>query len=727
MLKRVLSLMLSLVLACSVAALFAVPAAAGYNVGDSFTFGSYPQTHVTNSSTISALNAAVKSTDWYSAKYYIGGGDFNSMGPSDFTKFCDITYNGVKYRGVKFSLYRPSTTLLDATTSGSTTTNQKKNGYLTGTTYWFKYEPLKWTVLDPSTGLILCDSIIDAQAFHNLAYSLDRSVVFGDSAYTIYSCDYENSSLRAWLNQTFLSDAFTAAEQSKIKVTKLENKGVYTLRGNSKHTDLDGADTNDQVFLPTYLDVINTAYGFKSIPADADPLRICKGTDYAKCCDLWVSDASTSVGCSAWLLRTPGEKQSHVCFVYPDGASAYIGGAVTYKSDYGIRPALCCSAVTGSSAPATMTVTFNPNGGTVSPTSKTVTNGSGYGALPTPTRSGYSFDGWFTAASGGTLVTATTQVTASANHTLYAHWTAKPTTITVYFNANGGTVSPASKTVTVGKAYGELPTPVRSGYVFLGWVAPNHSFVSTTTICNYVYDIKLNALWTAEHETIDAVSVTGVPTPYIGWAINTDDIKISKGFTISNAAIQVNGGGGHWSPVTDSFKEGYSYRCALTLATQSGYDYPDTINATVNGNAEDIYGNRLKVQKTGTVYMLYYYMEEPKTFVAPIISIRNYVPERSESYKTTIIFRAQVTDLPYDAEICWKASFIDGTSFEGKGETFKVEKATQGYGVQATVKNSIGMVYAVAPIEQVKISNSFFARLIAFFKGLFGALPVIEQ
>ena len=149
-----------------------------------------------------------------------------------------------------------------------------------------------------------------------------------------------------------------------------------------------------------------------------------------------------------------------------------------------------------------MTVTFNPNGGTVSPTSKTVTNGSGYGALPTPTRSGYSFDGWFTAASGGTLVTATTQVTASANHTLYAHWTAKPTTITVYFNANGGTVSPASKTVTVGKAYGELPTPVRSGYVFLGWVAPNHSFVSTTTICNYVYDIKLNALWTAEHETI---------------------------------------------------------------------------------------------------------------------------------------------------------------------------------------------------------------------------------
>ena len=41
------------------------------------------------------------------------------------------------------------------------------------------------------------------------------------------------------------------------------------------------------------------------------------------------------------------------------------------------------------------TVTFDPNGGTVSPMSKTVTNGSTYGSLPTPTRTGYIFDGWY--------------------------------------------------------------------------------------------------------------------------------------------------------------------------------------------------------------------------------------------------------------------------------------------------------------------------------------------
>ena len=68
------------------------------------------------------------------------------------------------------------------------------------------------------------------------------------------------------------------------------------------------------------------------------------------------------------------------------------------------------------------TVTFNPNGGTVSETSRSVASGTAVGTLPTPTRSGsYSFDGWYTAASGGTQISASTTV--SANVSYYAHWT----------------------------------------------------------------------------------------------------------------------------------------------------------------------------------------------------------------------------------------------------------------------------------------------------------------
>ena len=42
----------------------------------------------------------------------------------------------------------------------------------------------------------------------------------------------------------------------------------------------------------------------------------------------------------------------------------------------------------------THTVTFNPNGGTVSQATKQVTYRKPYGTLPTPTRAGYTFKGW---------------------------------------------------------------------------------------------------------------------------------------------------------------------------------------------------------------------------------------------------------------------------------------------------------------------------------------------
>ncbi len=67
-------------------------------------------------------------------------------------------------------------------------------------------------------------------------------------------------------------------------------------------------------------------------------------------------------------------------------------------------------------------VTFDPNGGSVTTDSKTVNYNSTYGDLPTPTRTGYKFDGWYTSATGGTIVNNTTTVTNSNAHTLYAHW-----------------------------------------------------------------------------------------------------------------------------------------------------------------------------------------------------------------------------------------------------------------------------------------------------------------
>ena len=69
------------------------------------------------------------------------------------------------------------------------------------------------------------------------------------------------------------------------------------------------------------------------------------------------------------------------------------------------------------------TVTFDANGGTVTPASKTVVNGDPYGVLPTPTREECSFLGWYEAPLGGSMVTPATVYSLDTDQTLYAHWT----------------------------------------------------------------------------------------------------------------------------------------------------------------------------------------------------------------------------------------------------------------------------------------------------------------
>ena len=67
------------------------------------------------------------------------------------------------------------------------------------------------------------------------------------------------------------------------------------------------------------------------------------------------------------------------------------------------------------------TLTYNANGGTVSPSSKTLNYGAAYGKLPIPSKKGYTFLGWFTSPSGGTQVSSST-VMQNRNVTIYAHW-----------------------------------------------------------------------------------------------------------------------------------------------------------------------------------------------------------------------------------------------------------------------------------------------------------------
>ena len=171
-------------------------------------------------------------------------------------------------------------------------------------------------------------------------------------------------------------------------------------------------------------------------------------------------------------------------------------------------------------------VLFNANSGTVSAASKPVLVGTPYGALPTPVKTGYTFDGWFTAIDGGEKITAEALVQIEADQTLYAHWTVNTYTLT--FDPAGGECSSRSKTVTYDEMYGTLPVPTRAGFAFGGWysAAEGGTKFGSGGLVKITADQTLYAHWTANSYTANWSAGTGyiiaverTASPYAGAAV----------------------------------------------------------------------------------------------------------------------------------------------------------------------------------------------------------------
>lgn len=126
-----------------------------------------------------------------------------------------------------------------------------------------------------------------------------------------------------------------------------------------------------------------------------------------------------------------------------------------------------------------------------------VTYDSTYGTLPTPTRTGYTFDGWFDLE--GRKVENDTPVTITDAQTLTAHWTAK--SYTVNFNVNGGNAladGDKTRSVAYDAPYGKLPTPTRPGsFAFDGWFTAIDAgiLVTAETVFKATSDMTLYAHW----------------------------------------------------------------------------------------------------------------------------------------------------------------------------------------------------------------------------------------
>lgn len=330
--RKVLGVIIAVVMVVISISTVCNAAETNYFTGDIVKLGYYPQTEVTDAELIEYLNNEEKK--WTSYKYYIGTGSYGSAKQYDFMKYCDVVLGHEKYRGVKFTSYRPLTT--EATADNN---SQESNGYELNEIYWFKFEPIEWRILDPESGLAISNIIIDSQSFNNINYfkstsygaifsntSYERNYYYCDNVSEIYANMYQFSTMKTWIEESFCP-IFTSSEQSLI---------------------LKADEKDSIVFLLEKEEAQNTAY----FPSEATIKA--KTSDYAKCQGLFVENSQDVDDYYDWWLSSDygegmGSSVLHG-YSYRTGYYAYTvkaDGTIGYRknigvssTNIGVRPAI---------------------------------------------------------------------------------------------------------------------------------------------------------------------------------------------------------------------------------------------------------------------------------------------------------------------------------------------------------------------------------------------------
>ena len=262
---------------------------AGASKFESTYLGSYPQSRVVDSATISKLNGQfaltpTKTQDygWTAYAYYQNNNSVNYMW------YKDITYKNEKYRGVYLSSYRP-TKVSDSTITSVSNSYQEANGYALNTVYWFKFEPIKWRIIHKEGGksLLLSDKIIDSQCY----CTIYNSTAFVHNGGTGYSNNYQLSDIRKWLNADFYNRAFDSNEKTSIKTMTINNTELSTGYTSNMYTC---DNTYDAVFALSRAEV--------GLYLSGGDDGFASGTDYAKIQGLYVNEQTNT---SKWGLRSP--------------------------------------------------------------------------------------------------------------------------------------------------------------------------------------------------------------------------------------------------------------------------------------------------------------------------------------------------------------------------------------------------------------------------------------
>ena len=212
------------------------------------------------------------------------------------------------------------------------------------------------------------------------------------------------------------------------------------------------------------------------------------------------------------------------------------------------------------------TITFAPNGGSVTPTSKTFTINDSI-SLPTPTRTGYTFSGWKVTekadVSNWTLNDVYTGTSIPSgkygNVTLTAQWTVNTYTITYKYN-NGAADTTAKYTIEQSIT---LPSPSKTGYTFAGWKVTTaggnwkttDSVYKGTVAAGKYGNVTLTAQWTVNTYTITYKYNNGAADTTAKYTIEqsiTLPSPTKTGYTF--AGWKVTTAGGNWKTSDSVYK-----------------------------------------------------------------------------------------------------------------------------------------------------------------------------
>jgi hypothetical protein len=155
-----------------------------------------------------------------------------------------------------------------------------------GETYYFKVEPIKWMVISEANGVatLLCDSAIAA-----MQCDADSNI-------------YKDSDVRGWLGNKFFNSAFSATQKSLIEETTVDNSADSTGIASNPYAC---ENTKEKVFLLSYKESLNSAYGFNTANTNADKARQKQVTDYAKATGAYASENGNAI----WWLRSPSDNR----------------------------------------------------------------------------------------------------------------------------------------------------------------------------------------------------------------------------------------------------------------------------------------------------------------------------------------------------------------------------------------------------------------------------------